>query len=842
LTIFGTAMPVTLPITDPVLIVAIAMAIFLVAPFLFERMRVPGIIGVIVAGAVIGPTGLGVLARDATIVLLGTVGILYLVFLAGLELDLHRFVRFRRRSIVFGLISFSIPMTLGTLVMPLLGFDWAAAILIGSIIGSHTLLAYPIVSRLGLVKNAAVTTVVGGTLVTDTLALGVLAVVAGSIGGAISVGFFLQLFGVLGLYVAAVLVGVPRLGRWFFRNAAGNASAEFIFLLTVLFGAAWLAEVAGAQPIIGAFLAGLTLNRLIPNESPLMNRVRFVGNAIFIPFFLLSVGMLVDPRVLVESFDVWIIAGALIAMVSVGKYAGAWATERIFGYTREERVVMFGLSVPQAAATLAVTFVGLEIGLFGETVVNAVIVMILVTGLLGPSLVERFGRALALQEEQKPYDPAEAPQRILVPMANPATAEDLMNLALLIREPDSPEPIYPLTVVPADEDRSGEFVATAEKMLSHAASYAAGADVPVVPLTRVDHNFANGIARGITENRASTVIIGWDGKRANRRGIFGSVLDQLLEQTKQQVLVTKVGHPFNTTARIVVLIPQGADHTPGFLEAVRTVKQMANSLGAVILGYTVGAPARVYQAHLDSVKPEAPTTLERAADWDDTLRMLTAELRADDLVVVLSARRGTIAWDPGLERLPGQLASLVPESFIMMYPSETIPSVGPMPSGGGLPRTLIPERILTDVPSRPYAEVIHDLLRTHFASDPDRLAAIERRVLRVVNAFAPEIQPGVIVPHARIPELRETVVFLATSREGIRFPGATQPAELVFVVLTPEDQPQEHLMRLAEIARLVADPEGRERLLSLGAQTDDGAAGEAELRTAVSPGDGDGRG
>jgi len=294
-------MPFSLPITDPVLIVALAMLLFLTAPLLFERLRVPGIIGLIVAGAVVGPHGLGLLARDPTIVLLGTVGLLYLVFLAGLELDLHRFAEYRQRSIGFGLISFSLPMLLSVLVMPLLGFGWAAAILMGSIIGSHTLLAYPIASRLGLLKNAAVTTVVGGTLVTDTLALAVLAVVAGSLDGEITVGFFVRLFGILGLYVALVVLGVPRLGRWFFRNTPGQAPAEFVFLMVVLFASAALADLAGAQPIIGAFLAGLTLNRLIPNQGPLMNRVRFVGNALFIPFFLISVGMLVDARVLAGS-------------------------------------------------------------------------------------------------------------------------------------------------------------------------------------------------------------------------------------------------------------------------------------------------------------------------------------------------------------------------------------------------------------------------------------------------------------------------------------------------------------------------------------------------------------
>jgi Kef-type K+ transport system membrane component KefB len=512
-----------LPLTDPVLIVAIAMLVFLIAPAAAERLRVPGLIGVIICGAVLGPNAAGLLARDATIVLLGTVGLLYLVFLAGLELDLHKFAQYRRPSMGFGALSFGIPMALAAVVMPWLGFDLSGTLLLGAIIGSHTLLAYPIASRLGLIGNRAVTVVVGGTLVTDTLALGVLAVITGALAGGIGVSFWLRLLLMLALYVGLIAWGVPKLGRWFFRRTPGQPATEFLFLMTVLFVSAYLATLAGAQPIIGAFLAGLTLNRLIPNEGPNMNRVRFVGNAFFVPFFLLSVGMLVDPAVLLGSEGVWLLSGTLIVLVHAGKLAAALLSRRLLGHTRAESMVVFGLSLPQAAATLAVTFVGLEIGLFDETVVNAVVMMILVTCLVGPSLVERFGQTVALAEETRPIRGGETPQRIMVPMANPATARDLMDLALIIREPGSREPIYPVTVVPSELSDADQYVAEAEKMLSHAVAHAAAADSTVIPVTRMDHNFANGIARAVAETRSSTLIIGWDGRRSPRRVIFGTV-------------------------------------------------------------------------------------------------------------------------------------------------------------------------------------------------------------------------------------------------------------------------------------------------------------------------------
>jgi Kef-type K+ transport system membrane component KefB/mannitol/fructose-specific phosphotransferase system IIA component (Ntr-type) len=790
------------------------MGLFLAAPLLFERLRVPGIIGLIVAGAVVGPHGLGLLDRDPTIVLLGTVGLLYLVFLAGLELDLHRFMDYRRRSIVFGLVSFAVPMVAAVLVMPMLGFGIAASILIGSIIGSHTLLAYPIVSRLGLVKNPAVTVVVGGTLVTDTLALGVLAVVAGSVDGDLSVGFFLRLFSVLGAYAALILVGVPRLGRWFFRNTPGQAPAEFIFLMVVLFASAFLAGMAGAQPIIGAFLAGLTLNRLIPNQGPLMNRVRFVGNALFIPFFLISVGMLVDARVLVGSPRVWLIAVALVCLVTGGKLVAALITQKLFRYRRDEGVLMFGLSVPQAAATLAVTFVGLEIGLFGETVVNAVIVMILVTGLVGPSLVERYGRRLALHEERKPYDAGEAPLRILIPISNPATAEALLDIAFLLRDSRSDEPIYPLMVVPESAETSEAKVAEAEKMLGHAVIYAAGADVPVVPLTRVDRHIPTGIARGIAETRSSVVIIGWDARRTTDARIFGTVLDQVLEQTRQLVIVARLGHALNTTRRILLVVPPGSKHHAGFYGALQAVKSMASELGARIEALVVEGDTARYEKLSAEVSPKVPAEWTFVDRWSTLSTRLKAEVKEDDLVVVFSARRGALSWHRELERLPGMLPGLGADDFLIVYPSETQPVTRPDFTDTALPRALSPERVVFDLPRVPFERALDTLLRTAFADDIPRLRQIAASLAASERQFSNEILPGVVVPHGLVSGLAGPMLFLGISEEGVDFPGAAQPARLIFVLLSPSHEPEDHLRDLAGVVRLVANQARVQALLS----------------------------
>jgi Kef-type K+ transport system membrane component KefB/mannitol/fructose-specific phosphotransferase system IIA component (Ntr-type)/nucleotide-binding universal stress UspA family protein len=802
-----------LPVTDPVLIVAMAMGIFLVAPMIMERFRMPGLIGIIVAGAVVGPNGLNLLARDQTIVLLGTVGLLYLIFMAGIAIDLHGFRRYRSLSLTFGAISFLLPQAVGTFVGLLLGYSLPGSLLLGSMFGSHTLIAYPIAIRYGIAKNRAVTTTVGGTIITDTSALLVLAVVAASTRGALDGIFWVRLIGMLSGYVLLVWLVLPRVARWFFRNERTGAIAEYIFVLTALFGGAYLARVAGVEAIVGAFLVGLALNRLLPENGLLTTRIQFVGEAFFIPFFLLSVGMLADVRVLAGDIRAWEVMIAMTATVAVTKAGAAKLSQRLFGYSREEGWTMVGLSVPQAAATLAVTLIGLQVGLLDDAVLNGAIMMIIATCVLGPWLVEKYGRQVALQEEQRPYDPQGAPQRILVPVSNPATAEDLMDLALTIREQSSPEPLLPITVVPSDDDTSAEHVATAEKMLSHVVAYAAGAGTQAFPLTRVDHNFANGISRAVAETRASLLIIGWDGKRSHRRGIFGTVLDQVLDQTKLQVLVAKLGHPLNTTRRIVLLIPEGSDHVPGFLQAARTIKVLANRLAATIHGYVVGEAADPYVDHFERVKPSAPTSLQRAASWNDALDRVRSDVQPDDLVIVLSARPGAVSWVPALERLPARLAGLVPESFLMFYPAEAAPVAATRRDEGFLPAALDPAHIIFNVPRQPYREVLRTLVQAALPQNPASHDFVESALIDSVHTYAAQIRPGIIVAHARLRELERPLILLCTSGEGIEFPHTDQPARLVFTILSDAARPDQHLTQWAEVARFAGNEEAVERLL-----------------------------
>lgn len=660
----------SLPIQDPVLIFTLVLLIILLAPLLLRRLRIPGLIGLIVAGIAVGPNGFNLLQRDASIVLFGTVGLLYIMFLAGLEIDLTDFKKNRNRSIVFGLFTFLIPQVLGTLIVRVvLQFEWPSAILLASMFASHTLLAYPIVSRLGLVRVPVVGVTIGGTMITDTLALLVLAVVAGSARGELGAQFWFQLAVSLPLLAFVVLWVFPRIGAWFFKHGQGDGSAQYIFVLAVVFAAAFLSELAGVEPIIGAFLAGLALNRLIPHTSPLMNRIEFIGNTLFIPFFLIGVGMLVDLRVLFQGTEALVVAATMIILALGGKWLAAWGAARVFGYNRTEQNVIFGLSSAQAAATLAAVLVGFQLGLLNENVLNGTILMILVTCLLSTLVVENAGRQLAIQEAEQAPEIEEAGERILVPIANPATIEQLLDLAVMVKDPKSTEPIYPLVVV-KDDAAAQEHIRANQKMLEKAMKHAAATETTLQIASRVDLNAANGIRRAINELMITNVIIGWNGEISTTRRIFGSVLDNLLERTQQMILVSKISHSLNVIGKIIVVIPELAEREVGFIRWVKTVQVLAKQTGAKLHFNGSADTLAQLQAIVSQTKPAVEARYHEFSEWEDFL-ILSREIKANDLLIVISARRGMLSYNKYLNQIPAKLARhFQAHSFVILYPEQ----------------------------------------------------------------------------------------------------------------------------------------------------------------------------
>ncbi len=665
-----------LPITDPVFIFAIVSGLILLAPIVLGRWRLPGMIGLLIAGALLGPNGFGVLARDMSFVLFGTVGLLYIMFTAALEVDLAVLKRSRTQTMVFGLLTFAVPMSLGVLVArTILQFDWPAALLLASTFASHTLLTYPIASRLGLARNSAVTAAVGGTIITDTLALLVLAVIAGMVRGNAGDAFWLQLILGLSIYAGAILFVLPLIARWFFKNVARDGVAEFVFVLAVVFAISAASKYAGSEPIVGAFLAGLALNRLIPHNGALMNRIQFTGEAIFVPFFLLSVGMLLDVSIFLGGFQAWLVAGTMVITVITGKLLAAWIAGKTLGYNRDEWLLIFGLSVPQAAATLAATIVGFEIGLFDEFVVNGAIMMIFVSCILAPIVVQRSGRAVALAEA---VAPAEAdlmpPRRILVGCSSVAASQRLAELAILMRDPSSTAPVHLLRILP-DAAPGPAAETAAYDSLAAIASQLSAAEIPTESRVRQAISVGTGLLAARQDTEATDLLIGWPETGTTNQLLLGSLIQQLLRDRHFSLFVGRIHDPLKTVKRLVLVLPTHAEHEDGFLDAILLLRQLAVQIGAPVHILTERRASAAFHAFFTDFDLAENIKFHTIESWTRLARNLAKGKQNGDLLVVYGVRRGGLSWSPGDDALPGKLAAAMPDTnLLFFYPAEVAQS------------------------------------------------------------------------------------------------------------------------------------------------------------------------
>ena len=809
-----------LPINDPVLIFALVMVIILTVPLIADKLRMPAIVGLIFAGAIVGPGALGLIERDETIILLGTVGLLYLMFIAGVSIDLEKFSKSRGQSTLFGVVSFGLPLA-GSMLLapPLLGYSLESSLLLGAIVGSHTLLAYPIANRLGIGKNKAVTLSLGATIVTDALSLTILAIVAATVHGEINLQFWLTFIGSVTVYLLLMIFSLPRFGRWFFRTVRDQTNIEYVFLLTILFVAAYLAQLVGLAAIIGAFLAGLSMNRLVPENSTLMSRVQFVGNALFIPFFLISVGMLVDISVL-TSLDVWLVALLFFLLVIIGKYLAAKAAQLYFRLTADEGWVMLGLTSPQAAATLAVTLIGFEIGLFDELAVNAVVLLIMASCFVGPYLVDLYGRRVVAAEEKSSLKISDSPERILVPLSNPSTSEALMDIAIMIRGKNSTEPVFPLTV--ARESRYVEAaVASGEKLLSHAVVHAAAADVPVIPVTRVDFNIASGIIRATRELRISDIVIGWNGVIDARQRIFGSVLDQLMEQSDETILVSKIDQPINTMERVILAVPPMAQYEPGFGNSFQTIKKLINQLGTELLVLGAESNLSLLKPFIEKQNPELSADYQVVDNWNRVTESIKEHYHEHDLVILFSSRRGGIAWQPSFERLPGQIIMKVkPENFIIVYPAEVEEHKKPTAVLRFDASPLLPDisanqiYIATDSETNA-GNAIDKMVTGLFPDRADVSTEIAQKLKVVEPDNMPSDLPGVILSHLSTHYLNKPSLLLAINEHGFESETMDKPVNVMFILLSPTHMSvQRRLLILNRLGRLIGSNDIKNRLAS----------------------------
>lgn len=665
----------TLPVTDPTWIFLLVLLIILFAPILLNKLRIPHIIGMILAGLVIGEHGFNILVRDSSFELFGKVGLYYIMFLTGLEMNMGDFKKNRGKAVMLGLLAFVIPIGIGLVTnMMLLKYSLVTSILLASMYASHTLVAYPIVIRYGVSRHRSVSIAVGGTAVTDTLTLLVLAVVGGLFKGESGGLFWLWLVVKVIFLGALIMYSFPRIGRWFFRRYDDNVM-QFIFVLAMVFLGAGLMEFVGMEGILGAFLAGLVLNRLIPHVSPLMNHLEFVGNALFIPYFLIGVGMLIDIHVIFGQGDALKVAAVMIVVALVGKWIASWLTQKIYKMAPIERELMFGLSNAQAAATLAAVLVGYNIilpngeRLLNEDVLNGTVLLILVTCVVSSFITERAARKIAMCEAHLEEERTVEAERILIPVANPDTIEYLMNLSLLIRDTKQKDNLLALNVI-NDNNTSEGLELRGKRYLEKAAMITASADVPLRQITRYDLNIASGIIHTAKEYEVTDVIIGLHRKVNIVDSFFGMLAENLLKGLHREVMIAKFLIPINTIRRIIIAVPPKAEYEAGFQKWVEHFCRMGGTLGCRVHFFANEETTVQLQALVKKKYGQTLTDFSRLDDWGDLL-ILTGQVNYDHLLVVISARRGSISYDSSFEKLPAQLSKYFSNnSLIVLYPDQ----------------------------------------------------------------------------------------------------------------------------------------------------------------------------
>ena len=665
-----------LPITDPTWIFLLVLLIILFAPMVLGRLRIPHIIGMILAGVVIGEHGFNILARDSSFELFGKVGLYYIMFLAGLEMNMGDFKKNRGKAVVLGLLAFVIPMALGFITnMTVLKYGFITSVLLASMYASHTLVAYPIVIRYGVSRHRSVSIAVGGTAVTDTLTLLVLAVIGGLFKGESSEMFWLWLVVKVIFLGFLIIFFFPRIGRWFFRKYDDNVM-QFIFVLAMVFLGAGLMEFVGMEGILGAFLAGLVLNRLIPHVSPLMNHLEFVGNALFIPYFLIGVGMLIDIKILFGHGDALKVAVVMTTVALASKWIASWLTQKIYKMKAIERELMFGLSNAQAAATLAAVLVGYNIilpsgeRLLNEDVLNGTIVLILFTCIISSFATERAARKLAMNEAQlDAEDKKNIPEKILIPVANPETIEELINLSLVIRDSKQRNNLMALNVI-NDNSSSEQLESRGKRNLERAAMIAASADVSLTQISRYVLNIASGIIHTAKEYEVTDVIIGLHRKVNIVDSFFGNLADSLLKGLHREVMIAKFLMPVNTLRRIIIAVPPKAEYEAGFQKWVGHFCRMASILGCRAHFFANEQTLGYLQQLVKNKYGLTMTDFSHLDDWDDLL-LLTGQVNYDHLLVIISARRGSISYDTAFEKLPAQLGKYFSNnSLIILYPDQ----------------------------------------------------------------------------------------------------------------------------------------------------------------------------
>ena len=648
------------PITDPTLIFFVVLLMILLSPIIMGRLRIPHIIGMVLAGVIVGKYGLNILERDASFELFGRVGLYYIMFLAGLEMDMEGLKKNRTRVIVFGLLTFLVPFAMTYFMgVSLLSYTPLAALLLSAIMASNTLIAYPIVGRYGLTRHTSSTLSVGSSMMALFMALIVMASIVNSFQGEAGIGFWVLFVVKFFVYSIGLILVIPRLTRWFLRRYS-DAVMQFIFILAVVFLSAALSDAVGLEGIFGAFLSGLILNRFIPRVSPLMNRIEFTGNALFIPYFLIGVGMLINVRLLFQGTHILWVVFCLVLFGTLGKAIAAYLAAGVFRMPRLAGHMMFGLTSAHAAGAIAMVMVGrrLEISpgvyLFGDEVLNGIVIMILFTCVISTVVTEWAAQRLRLKEKKEPeLVKTVNDEKILIPVKYPEYADNLVSMATMMRNPKLKRELVALNVV-YDDVNMRHNQAEGQRLLEHLQHLASASDVPMTTQVRIAANIANGIKHAFKEFQASEILMGLHFHHNISKGFWGEFTRSLYNGLSRQIIITRIMQPLNTVRRIQVIVPSRAEFEPGFYRWLERLARMTENLECRIIFHGRKDTLQLINEYIHNNFASVRAEYVPMKHWNE-LPDLATKVSKDHLFVIVTARKGTISYKSAMERLPDEV-------------------------------------------------------------------------------------------------------------------------------------------------------------------------------------------
>lgn len=669
---------ITLPLEDPILKSMLVLGIILLAPLLLNKLKIPHLLGLIIAGAVIGPNGLNLILRDSSMELFGMAGILYIMFLSGLELDMKDFKKNSYRSAVFGLYTFCIPLLFGILAgYYLLGFSIYSSILLAGLFASQTLIAYPIVSKLGIARDKAVTIAVGGTVITDTLALLLLTVVVGIATGVVDDTFWYRLSGSVIACIAVIVLLFPIVARRFFKWCSDSVS-QYIFVLVMVFVGAWLSHLAGLEPIIGAFLAGLALNRLIPKTSALMNRVVFVGNALLIPFFLIGVGMLIDYRAFFRDWESIKVAAVMIVLVTVAKFIAAYLTQKSFRLSKDQRTLIFGLSSAHVAATLAAVMVGYNVitgyaetgepvRLLNESVLNGTILMILFTCIVSTFATQVGAHNIAMKgdvSDAEDSDKERVAEHVLIPVEPNSKTEELVALGIAITK-QKHRSLYALRALDNRLDDS-DTQKDAQKLLDRAVTAASAANIHIDSLLRCDVNEVNAIVSVVLERNITDLVVECNNFETAQ---FSRSLHDIVYGTNVTTFIYRSAQHFATIKRHIVVVPKRAELEAGFNTWVLRVRHLAHDTKSRLLFYATEPTLQQLQKKRRKVDIATYSAYPAEENLERQISNILQEIKSDDCLWVVMSRKDGVSYQTCMSRVPAFMERSLPQSsYVLLFP------------------------------------------------------------------------------------------------------------------------------------------------------------------------------